>query len=79
MVPVDGAGNGSYTITTSGSNFDTLMDVYTGTAFGTRHVVGSNDDAGTSVDQQRHLLRLGGDGLLHRRGWIRWRDAARSN
>jgi len=43
--------NGSMTITTQGSKFDTLMGVYTGSAVTSLALVGNNDDAESGVSR----------------------------
>lgn len=51
--------NGTVNINTAGSNFNTLLDVYTGTALNALTVVASNDDAmPASV-----LTNINGEGL----------------
>jgi hypothetical protein len=44
---------GIWTFDTQGSNFDTILGVYSGSALGQLAVVGENDDAGSAVQHSR--------------------------
>jgi len=52
----------SATITTSNSNFDTVLAVYSGTDFGSFVRVASNDDAGSSMQSSVTFNAIGGTG-----------------
>ena len=72
-------GNGTLTVTTQGSTFDTLLGVYTGSALQRVTRIGSNDDESSSVRTSRVTITVAGgtvyriavDGYLGEQGTIR--------
>jgi len=71
--------SGTLTVTTQGSTFDTLLGVYTGSAFQSLTRIGSNDDESSSVRTSRVTItvvggtayRIAVDGYLGEQGTIR--------
>ena len=72
-------GNGTLTVTTQGSTFDTLLGVYAGSALQSLTRIGSNDDETSSVRTSRVAITVAGgtvyriavDGYLGEQGTIR--------
>jgi hypothetical protein len=58
--------NGSVTMTTAGSNFDTLLAVYTGNSVSTLTTIGKNDDAGPPGDLTSSVTFTASAGTVYR-------------
>jgi hypothetical protein len=52
--------SGPVTISTAGSNFDTILAAYTGTTMATLALVANNDDFGGSITSQINFIATAG-------------------
>lgn len=59
-------GSGSVTMTTAGSNFDTLLGIYTGNSVGALTAIAKNDDVGTPGDLTSSVTFTASAGTVYR-------------